>query len=75
MEWIELKLGANLGYSLAWGGMAKPIPPRWLILLLSFATLFGPFYCYDNPASNLNAVRRFAREIFETPTNFVPCLL
>ena len=30
---------------------------RWLILFLSFVTMFGPYYCYDNPAANVNAVR------------------
>lgn len=36
--------------------MASP-NRRWLVLALCFVTLFGPYYCYDNPASNLNAVR------------------
>lgn len=30
---------------------------QWFILLLSFLTLFGPYYCYDLPAANINAVR------------------
>ena len=34
---------------------------RALVLALCFVTLFGPYYCYDNPASTLNAVRSTSR--------------
>jgi hypothetical protein len=32
------------------------VTSRWAVLALCFVTLFGPYYCFDNPASNLNAV-------------------
>ena len=33
--------------------MASVWQSKWLALALCCVTMFGPYYCYDNPAANL----------------------